>query len=78
MLLLIEVSDTTLAYDRGVSCRSTQGGDQGGLDRDLPGETIERYTDPQRKATGAQTSCGGQTLESMPPGLTPTVDEILG
>jgi Uma2 family endonuclease len=47
VLLLIEVSDTTLAYDRGVKLPLYA---RAGIGEvwivDLPAETIERYTDP--------------------------------
>lgn len=81
VLLLIEVSDTTLAYDRGVKLPLYA---RAGIGEvwivDLPGETIERYTDPSgdgyRRVEQARR---GQTLESIAlPGFTPSVDQVLG
>ena len=81
VLLLIEVSDTTLAYDRGVKLPLyARAGSREVWIVNLPRETIERYTDPSedgyRRADQARR---GQTLESIAlPGLTPSVDEVLG
>ena len=81
VLLLIEVSDTTLAYDRGVKLPLyARAGIREVWIVDLPGETIERYTDPLKEGyRGADRLRRGQTLESISlPGLTPSVDEVLG
>jgi Uma2 family endonuclease len=81
VLLLIEVSDTTLAYDRGVKLPLyAQAGIREVWIVNLPGETIERYTDPLEEGyRRADRLRRGQTLEPIPlPGLTPSVDEILG
>jgi Uma2 family endonuclease len=81
VLLLIEVSDTTLAYDRGVKLPLyARTGIREVWILDLPGETIERYTDPSEEGyRRADRLRRGQTLESIAlPSLTPTVDEILG
>ncbi|HEX5911985.1 MAG TPA: Uma2 family endonuclease [Rubrobacter sp.] len=81
VMLLIEVSDTTLAYDRGVKLPLyARTGIREVWILDLPGETIERYTDPSKEGyRRADRLRRGQTLESIAlPSLTPTVDEILG
>jgi Uma2 family endonuclease len=80
VLILIEVSDTTLAYDRNVKLPLYA---QAAIEEvwivNLPAETIERYTDPS--ATGfrhTEQAHRGQTLQSTAlPGLTPNVDEVL-
>ncbi len=81
VLLLIEVSDTTLAYDRGVKLPLYA---RAGIGEvwivNLPAETVERYTGPSangyRRVDHARR---GQTLASTAlPGLTPGVDEVLG
>ena len=81
VLLLIEVSDTTLAYDRSIKLRLYA---RVGMEEvwivNLSAEIIERYTEPS--ANGYQRTehkHRGQTLQSAAlPGLTPTVHEILG
>ncbi len=81
VLLLIEVSDTTLAYDHGVKLPLyARAGIREVWIVDLPGETIERYTDPLEEGyRGADLLRRGQTLKSLSlPGLTPSVDEVLG
>jgi Uma2 family endonuclease len=81
VLLLIEVSDTTLAYDRGMKLPLyARAGIREVWIVDLPGETIERYTDPSEEGyRRADRLRHGQTLESISlPGLTPSVDEVLG
>ncbi len=81
VLLLIEVSDTTLAYDRGVKLSLyARAGIIEVWIANLPAETIERYTEPfgdgYQRVTQARR---GQTLESTAlHGLTPTADEVLG
>ena len=81
VLLLIEVSDTTLAYDRGVKLSLYA---RAGIGEvwivDLPAETIERYTDPSANGyQHAEHERRGQSLQSVTlPGLTPTLDELLG
>ena len=80
VLLLIEVSDATLAYDRGVKLPLyARAGIREVWIVDLAGETIGRHTDPSedgyRRAGQARR---GETLESIAlPVLTPTVDEVL-
>ena len=58
MLLLIEVSDTTLAYDRGVKLPLYA---KAGITEvwivDLAGKLSVVTPAPQGKATGAQTGC---------------------
>lgn len=81
VLLLIEVSDTTLAYDRGVKLSLyARAGIREVWIVDLPNVTIERYTGPS--ANGYQRADQArreQTLESIAlPGLTPSVDAVLG
>ena len=81
VLLLIEVSDTTLAYDRGVKLPLyAQAGIREVWIVDLVGETIERYTDPSEEGYRlADQIRRGQTLESDAlPDTTPSVDEVLG
>jgi Uma2 family endonuclease len=81
VLLLIEVSDTTLAYDRGVKLPLyAQAGIREAWIIDLAGETIGRYTDPSEEGYRlADQIRRGQTLESDAlPGPTPSLDEILG
>jgi Uma2 family endonuclease len=81
VLLLIEVSDTTLAYDRGVKLPLyAQAGIREAWIVDLAGETIGRYTDPSEEGYRlADQIRRGQTLESDAlPGPTPSVDEVLG
>jgi Uma2 family endonuclease len=81
VLLLIEVSDTTPAYDRGVKLPLyAQAGIREVWIVDLVSETIERYTDPSEEGYRlADQIRRGQTLESDAlPGLTPSVDEVLG
>jgi Uma2 family endonuclease len=81
VLLLIEVSDTTLAYDRGVKLPLyARAGIREVWIVDLSGETIERYNGPSAKGYGRVDQIRrGQTLESASlPGLTPGVDEVLG
>jgi Uma2 family endonuclease len=81
VLLLIEVSDTTLAYDRGVKLPLyARAGIREVWIVDLAGEAIERYTDPLEESyRGADRLRRGQRLESIPlPGPTPSVDEIFG
>jgi Uma2 family endonuclease len=81
VLLLIEVSDTTLAYDRGVKLPLyAQAGIREAWIVDLADETIGRYTDPSEEGYRlADQIRRGQTLESDAlPGPTPSVDEVLG
>jgi Uma2 family endonuclease len=81
VLLLIEVSDTTLAYDRGVKLPLyVRAGIREVWIVDLAGETIGRHTDPSGEGyRRADRLPRGQTLESISlPDLTPSVDEVLG
>ena len=81
VLLLIEVSDTTLAYDRGVKLPLyARAGIREVWIVDLPGETIGRHTDPSGdRYRRADRLRRGQMLESTAlPGLAPSVDEVLG
>jgi Uma2 family endonuclease len=81
VLLLIEVSDTTLAYDRGVKLPLyARAGIREVWIVDLSGETTGRYTDPSGEGyRRADRLRRGQRLESDAlPGPTPSVDEILG
>jgi Uma2 family endonuclease len=81
VLLLIEVSDTTLAYDRGVKLPLYA---RAGIGEvwivNLPGETIERYTGTSADGyRHAEQKGRGQTLKSTAlPGLVPSVDEVFG
>jgi Uma2 family endonuclease len=81
VLLLIEVSDTTLAYDRGVKLPLYARAGVGEVwIVNLPVETIERYTGPSADGYRHADQKGrGQTLESTAlPGLLPSVDELFG
>jgi Uma2 family endonuclease len=81
VLLLIEVSDTTLAYDRGVKLPLyAKAGIREVWIVDLTRETVGRHTDPSGEVyRRAERLRRGQTLESISlPGLTPSVDEVLG
>jgi Uma2 family endonuclease len=80
VLLLIEVSDTTLPYDRGVKLPLyARAGIREVWIVDLPGETIERYTAPSANGyRRVEQMRRGQTLKSTSlPGLAPSVDEVL-
>ena len=80
VLLLIEVSETTLPYDRGVKLSLyARAGIREVWIVDLPGETIERYTAPSANGyRRVEQMRRGQTLESTSlPGLAPSVDEVL-
>jgi Uma2 family endonuclease len=80
VLLLIEVSDTTLAYDRNVKLPLYA---RAGIGEvwivNLPAETIELNTGPS--ANGYRYTERKRRTETLQPaaipGLTPTVDEIL-
>jgi Uma2 family endonuclease len=81
VLLLIEVSDTTLAYDRGLKLQLyARAGIREAWIVDLPGDTIERHTEPSGDGyQRVEQTRRGQTLESTAlPGLVPSVDEVLG
>jgi Uma2 family endonuclease len=81
VLLLMEVSDTTLAYDRGVKLPLyARAGIREVWIVNLPAETIERYTDPSgdgyQRTERARRS---KTIESVTlPELSFRVDEVLG
>ena len=81
VLLLIEVSETTLPYDRGVKLPLyARAGIREVWIVDLPGETIERYTEPSgdgyRRIERAQPS---KTIEPVTlPELSFRVDAVLG
>ena len=81
VLLLVEVSDTTLAYDRNVKLALYA---RAGIGEvwivNLPARTIEQYTDPSGDGyRRVDHKRGGQKLQPAAlPDLTPTVDEILG
>jgi Uma2 family endonuclease len=80
VLLLIEVSETTLPYDRGAKLPLyAQAGIREVWIVDLPGETIERYISPSANGyRRVEQMRRGQTLESTSlPGLAPSVDEVL-
>ena len=81
VMLLIEVSDTTLRYDRGVKLPLyARSGIREVWIVDLVGEIIERYTDPSGDGyqNVAQTR-RGQRLEPITiPDLALDVDDVLG
>ena len=81
VLLLIEVSDTTIAYDRRVKLPLyARAGFREVWIVDLARETVGRHTDPSGKSyRRADRLRRGQTLESISlPVLAPSVDEVLG
>ena len=81
VLLLIEVSDTTLAYDRGVKLPLyARAGIREVWIVDLPGETISRLTDASEEGyRRADRLRRGQTLGSISlPGLASSADDIFG
>jgi Uma2 family endonuclease len=81
VLLLVEVSDTTLVYDRNVKLPLYA---RTGIGEvwivNLPARTIEQHTDPSDEGyRRLDHKRGGQNLQPTAlPGLTLTVDEILG
>ena len=81
VLLLIEVSDSTLAYDRGTKLsRYARAGIPELWIVNLPGERIERHTDPSGDLYGhVYLIRRGETLESAAlPGLSVRVDDVFG
>ena len=81
MLLVLEVSDSSLAYDRGVKLPLyAASAIPESWVVDLDGESMERYTDP-RDGLYRQTTLArrGETLSSTTvAGLTFDVDAVLG
>ena len=80
VLLLIEVSEITLAYDRNVKLPLYARAGIGEVwIANLPAETIEQYTDPSGDSyRHAEHKRRGQTLQSAAlPNLTRTAGEIL-
>jgi Uma2 family endonuclease len=81
VLLLIEVSDTTLAYDRGVKLPLyARAGIREIWIVDLPGGVIERYTDPSEDGYRhtERARQGGEIEAAALPELTLRVDAVLG
>jgi len=81
VLLLIEVSDTTLAYDRGVKLPLyARAAIREVWIVDLPGEVIERHTDPSGGGyQHVERARHQETLESVAlPGLALRVNSVLG
>jgi Uma2 family endonuclease len=81
VLLLIEVSDTTLAYDRNVKLPLYSRAGIGEVwIANLPAETIEQHTAPSANGyRHTEHKRRGQKLRPAAlPNLTPTVDEIFG
>lgn len=81
VLLLIEVSDTTLSYDRGVKLPLyARAGIREVWILDLPGETIERHTDPSGDGyRHTEQVRRGEALAPLAfPELTLQVDAALG
>jgi Uma2 family endonuclease len=81
VLLLIEVSDTTLPYDRGVKLPLyARAVIQEVWIVDLSGGLIERYTDPSGKDyRGVERARRGETARSITlPELALSVDAVLG
>ena len=81
LLLLIEVSDTTLAYDRGTKLsRYAEAGIPQLWIVNLPDERIEHHTAPSGDLYGrVHLARRGEAIESATlPGLSVRVDDILG
>lgn len=81
VLLLIEVSDTTLAYDRGTKLpKYARSGIREVWIVDLKGEAIERHTEPSSDGYGlVRRTRRGETLRSEAlPNLAVPVDTVLG
>ena len=81
VLLLIEVSDTTLAYDRNVKLPLyARAGIQEVWIVDLAGEVIERHNDPSPDGYRSLQRAGrGESIESSAlPDLSLTTDDVLG
>ena len=81
VLLLIEVSDTTLAYDRGTKLsRYAQAGIPELWIVNLPGERIEHHTGPSGDLYGhVHLLRRGETVESAAlPGLSTRMGDVLG
>jgi Uma2 family endonuclease len=81
VLLLIEVSDTTLRYDRNLKLPLyAQAGILEVWIVDLSGEVIERHTDPSGHSyRHTERARRGDSIEcSTLPDLTLTVDDVLG
>jgi Uma2 family endonuclease len=81
VLLLIEVSDTTLAYDRGVKLPLyARAGIREVWIADLVGEVIERHTDPSEDGYRhtERARQGGKIEPAALPELALRVDAVLG
>jgi Uma2 family endonuclease len=80
-LLLIEVSDTTLAYDRRVKLPLYARAGIGEVwIADLPAETIERYAEPSTNGYRCtKRKRRGETLQPVAlPTMTTSVEDVLG
>ena len=81
VFLLMEVSDTSLAYDRGTKLTLYA---RAGIPEfwliDLPGEAIERHTNPSGDKYGVAVRAGrGEEIESPGvPGLVINTNDVLG
>ena len=81
ILLVVEVSDTTLAYDRNVKLPLyAEAGIPEAWIVDLRGETVTRYSGPERGfyASVREHGPGNRVASETVPGLTLSVDEVLG
>ncbi len=81
VLILIEVADTSLAYDRGVKLPMyARAGIPETWLADLPGDAIERHTEPAEDGYGlVRRVRRGELLESVVlPELVIRVDDVLG
>ncbi len=81
VLLAIEVSDTTLAYDRNVKLPPyARAGIREAWIVDLPNQTVERYNDPSEEGYRRMERAGrGRSLTSeILPNLTLQTDAVLG
>ncbi len=81
ILLLVEVSDPTLPYDRNVKLpRYARAGTLEVHDPDLQGEMVERYNDPRQDGCRRteKTRTGEELASGALPGLLAPVDTALG
>lgn len=81
VFLLMEVSDSSLAYDRGTKLRLYA---RAGIPEfwliDIPGEAIERHTNPSgdRYGVTVRVGCGEEIESTGVPGLLIRTDDVLG
>lgn len=81
IILVIEVSDTTLSYDRNVKLPLYASGNiPEAWIIDLPGQAIERHSEPVEDSyrVVSRVGRGRQLASSMPPRLILRTDDIIG